>query len=116
MTGEAAVRKTCSLTNGWPLTAATRTDAASAAGPSAAVTNRRGSSPEARAAAHAAAATSVSPESSPHPTTVMPRMDEIQSRLGDTRDVAVSIDELVVADPPELWAGLGFRVEGDSCD
>jgi hypothetical protein len=28
----------------------------------------------------------------------------------------VTIDELVVAEPPELWAGLGFRVEGDVCD
>jgi hypothetical protein len=28
----------------------------------------------------------------------------------------VTIDELVVADPPALWAELGFRVEGDVCD
>jgi hypothetical protein len=30
--------------------------------------------------------------------------------------MAVTIDELVVADPPELWAELGFRVDGDTCD
>jgi hypothetical protein len=29
--------------------------------------------------------------------------------------VAVTVDELVIADPPELWAELGFRVEDDSC-
>jgi hypothetical protein len=28
----------------------------------------------------------------------------------------VTIDELVLADPPELWAELGFRVDGDVCD
>jgi hypothetical protein len=27
----------------------------------------------------------------------------------------VTVDELVVADPPELWAELGFRVDGDVC-
>src|SRR6478752_10164472 len=27
----------------------------------------------------------------------------------------VTVDELVVADPPELWDELGFRVEGDAC-
>src|SRR3954451_14988790 len=30
--------------------------------------------------------------------------------------MAVTIDELVVADPPELWADLGVRVDGDCCD
>src|SRR4051794_14332122 len=30
--------------------------------------------------------------------------------------VAVTVDELVVADAPELWAELGFRVDGDVCD
>jgi hypothetical protein len=30
--------------------------------------------------------------------------------------MAVTIDELVVADPPELWERLGFRVDGDACD
>jgi catechol 2,3-dioxygenase-like lactoylglutathione lyase family enzyme len=28
----------------------------------------------------------------------------------------VGVDEIVVADPPELWAALGFRVIGDACD
>jgi Glyoxalase-like domain len=28
----------------------------------------------------------------------------------------VTIDELLVADPPELWSELGFRVEDDVCD
>jgi hypothetical protein len=28
----------------------------------------------------------------------------------------VTVDELVIADPPELWAELGFRVEDDACD
>jgi hypothetical protein len=27
----------------------------------------------------------------------------------------VTIDELVVADPPEAWETLGFRVDGDRC-
>jgi hypothetical protein len=30
--------------------------------------------------------------------------------------MAVTVDELVVADPPELWEELGFRVEDDACD
>lgn len=30
--------------------------------------------------------------------------------------MAVTIDELVVGDSAELWADLGFRVEGDRCD
>jgi hypothetical protein len=29
--------------------------------------------------------------------------------------MAVTVDELVVADPPELWAEMGFRVDGDAC-
>ena len=29
--------------------------------------------------------------------------------------MAVTVDELVIADPPELWAELGFRVEDDAC-
>jgi hypothetical protein len=29
--------------------------------------------------------------------------------------VAVTVDELVIADPPELWEELGFRVEDDAC-
>src|SRR3954452_18202074 len=29
--------------------------------------------------------------------------------------MAVTVDELVVADPPELWQELGFRVEDDAC-
>jgi hypothetical protein len=30
--------------------------------------------------------------------------------------VPATIDELVVADLPELWRELGFRVDGDACD
>jgi hypothetical protein len=30
--------------------------------------------------------------------------------------MAISVDELVVADSPALWAELGFRVGGDTCD
>jgi hypothetical protein len=30
--------------------------------------------------------------------------------------MAISVDELVVADSPALWGKLGFRVDGDSCD
>src|SRR3954453_3263514 len=30
--------------------------------------------------------------------------------------MAVTIDELVVCDSPELWGGLGVRVDGDCCD
>ncbi|HEX4735027.1 MAG TPA: hypothetical protein VH247_11470 [Thermoleophilaceae bacterium] len=30
--------------------------------------------------------------------------------------MAVTVDELVVADPPELWDELGFRVTEDCCD
>jgi catechol 2,3-dioxygenase-like lactoylglutathione lyase family enzyme len=30
--------------------------------------------------------------------------------------MAATIDELVIADPPELWAELGFRVEDDACE
>ena len=30
--------------------------------------------------------------------------------------MAVTIDELVVADPPELWTELGFRVDQDCCE
>jgi catechol 2,3-dioxygenase-like lactoylglutathione lyase family enzyme len=29
--------------------------------------------------------------------------------------MTVTVDELVVADPPELWAELGFRIEDDAC-
>jgi catechol 2,3-dioxygenase-like lactoylglutathione lyase family enzyme len=29
--------------------------------------------------------------------------------------VAVTVDELLIADPPELWEDLGFRVEDDCC-
>ena len=29
--------------------------------------------------------------------------------------VAVTIDELTVADPPAAWAALGFAVEADVC-
>jgi hypothetical protein len=29
--------------------------------------------------------------------------------------MAVSVDELVIADPPELWEELGFRIEDDCC-
>jgi hypothetical protein len=29
--------------------------------------------------------------------------------------VAVTVDELLVADPPELWEDLGFRIEDDCC-
>lgn len=29
--------------------------------------------------------------------------------------MAASVDEIVVADPPELWEELGFRVEEDCC-
>lgn len=30
--------------------------------------------------------------------------------------MGVTVDELVIADPPELWEELGFRVEDDTCD
>src|SRR5215213_752721 len=30
--------------------------------------------------------------------------------------MAVTVDELVIADPPELWQELGFRVQDDACD
>jgi hypothetical protein len=30
--------------------------------------------------------------------------------------MAVTVNELVIADPPELWEELGFRVEDDACD
>ena len=30
--------------------------------------------------------------------------------------VPVTIDEIVVGDPPQLWSQLGFRVDGDICD
>jgi hypothetical protein len=30
--------------------------------------------------------------------------------------MAVTVDELVIADPPELWEELGFRVEDDCCE
>ncbi len=30
--------------------------------------------------------------------------------------MAVTIDELVIADEPALWSELGFRVDGDVCD
>lgn len=30
--------------------------------------------------------------------------------------MAVTVDELVIADPPELWEELGFRVNDDVCD
>src|SRR3954465_5107503 len=29
--------------------------------------------------------------------------------------MAATVDELVIADPPELWEELGFRVEDDGC-
>src|SRR3954468_4360632 len=29
--------------------------------------------------------------------------------------MAVSVDELVIGDPPELWEELGFRVDDDAC-
>ena len=29
--------------------------------------------------------------------------------------MAVTVDELVIADPPELWEELGFRVSDDAC-
>src|SRR4051794_1596721 len=29
--------------------------------------------------------------------------------------MAVTVDELVIADPPELWEELGFRVDDDAC-
>jgi hypothetical protein len=29
--------------------------------------------------------------------------------------MAVTVDELVIADPPELWEELGFRVDDDTC-
>src|SRR3954452_14395736 len=92
-----------------------RTLSASAVGPSAAVTNNRGSSPAPRAAAQAPAATRVSPESTPQPTTITPRIRGIQSSP-ILRCMAVTIDELVLADSPELWSELGFRVHGEHCD
>ena len=27
-----------------------------------------------------------------------------------------TVDELIVADPPERWRAAGFRVEGDACE
>ncbi len=27
-----------------------------------------------------------------------------------------TVDELIVADPPELWGAAGFRVDGDACE
>ena len=30
--------------------------------------------------------------------------------------MGATVDELLVADPPELWEELGFRVEDDACD
>jgi hypothetical protein len=45
----------------------------------------------------------------------MPRIARIESRLRNTRYVAVTVDELVVADPPELWDELGFRIDDDAC-
>ena len=30
--------------------------------------------------------------------------------------MSITVDELIVADPPGLWGELGFRVEGDLCD
>ncbi|MEA2495074.1 MAG: hypothetical protein QOJ29_2985 [Thermoleophilaceae bacterium] len=45
----------------------------------------------------------------------MPRIAAIESRLGNTRHVAVTVDELVVADDPALWSELGFQLEGDVC-
>jgi hypothetical protein len=46
---------------------------------------------------------------------VTPRIRGIEpSRI--LHRVPVTIDELVVADSPELWAGLGFRVEGGVCE
>ncbi|MFL5896693.1 MAG: VOC family protein [Thermoleophilaceae bacterium] len=30
--------------------------------------------------------------------------------------MGVTVDEIVVADPPELWSRLGFRVDGELCD
>jgi hypothetical protein len=47
---------------------------------------------------------------------VIPRTAAIESRLGDTREVAVSVDELLIADPPELWEDLGFRIADDACE
>jgi hypothetical protein len=29
--------------------------------------------------------------------------------------MAVTVDQLVIADPPELWGELGFRVDDDTC-
>ncbi|HEV2998686.1 MAG TPA: hypothetical protein VGX16_06220 [Solirubrobacteraceae bacterium] len=34
----------------------------------------------------------------------------------DPRSPAPSIDELLIADEPERWAGLGFEVAGESCE
>jgi hypothetical protein len=30
--------------------------------------------------------------------------------------MSVTVDELVIADPPELWEELGFRIEDDTCE
>ena len=30
--------------------------------------------------------------------------------------MAVTVDELLIADPPELWDELGFRIDDDACD
>ena len=37
--------------------------------------------------------------------------------MADCNDAVfvVTIEELVVADPPEAWEALGFRVDGDAC-
>jgi hypothetical protein len=47
---------------------------------------------------------------------VIPRIARIESRSGILGVVAVTVDELLVADPPELWEDLGFRVEDDACE
>src|SRR3954470_5275586 len=40
----------------------------------------------------------------------------IRAHCGILAAMPVTVDELVVADPPELWEELGFRVEDDCCD
>ena len=30
--------------------------------------------------------------------------------------MTVTVDELLIADPPELWDDLGFRIDDDACD
>src|SRR3954462_964790 len=88
----------------------TRAARSSDAAPSSAVTTTRASAN----ASCSARATSTSPESAPLPTTISPRIEVHITRY--SRAMTATVDELLVADPPELWEELGFRVQDDACD